>query len=156
MTTFQITYRLQQQSLSQQLQNMTVMLYQCPSMSHLSGLLIFDLSNTEHEENQVLLIQELPTISRDFSPTVLLKTGNCIYLAYSIPQNTVFSKFSVFRKKCGWLSMEFICNPIFLNFVFFPCKHSRNQVLILKSKHSIFTCKAKLEHTCFAHRFTNL
>lgn len=53
-------------ALFQQLQNIAEMLYQCPLMSHLSGLLIFDVSNTEHEDNQVLLIEELPTNSRNF------------------------------------------------------------------------------------------
>lgn len=38
-------------ALFQQLQNTIEMLSQCPLMSRLSGLLIFDLSHTEHKEN---------------------------------------------------------------------------------------------------------
>lgn len=98
-------------ALFQQLQNTIEMLYQCPLTSCLSRLLIFYLSNTEHEENQVLLTQQLPTNSRDFSPAVLLKTENCICLAHSIPQNTVVLNFQCSEKSLDRVVWNLLATP---------------------------------------------
>lgn len=50
--------------------------------------------------------------------------------------------------------MEFLDNPLYLNFVFLPCKHSRKQK---KSKHCLSShAKQRLQYTCFEQLFTNL